>query len=438
MKLAKLCLSLLIISSCTHSNIEKNEGVSVEVPINATPEQIVELATEVRPSYRQLDYQQREMLGFIHIGMNTFTGAEWGTGKESPAIFNPKDLDAEEWVKTFKDAGITAVILVCKHHDGFCVWPSKYTIHTVKYSPWREGKGDLVRDVAEACKKHNMKLCLYLSPWDMHEQTYGTDAYNDYYIHQVEELLSNYGPIYLLWLDGAGLSKETSGKEMKFDWTRIFKRARELQPDILLSGSGPDIRWVGNEAGKGRETEWCVQGINDTNILFGGRVEGLDDTAESLGSIEQLMSKKKLVWYPSRGGLPLRKGWFYNPNDDHTTKSIKYLINSYFSTVGQNSNLLPNLSPDKSGRFPAKDAKRLVEFGKMISEMKKTDYALGCTAKSLYGWGKPHEANLLTDQDPFTSWQTPKGVVKAGVEIKLEKKNLINAVSYTHLRAHET
>lgn len=428
MKLAKLCLSLLIISSCTHSNIEKNEGVSVEVPINATPEQIVELATEVRPSYRQLDYQQREMLGFIHIGMNTFTGAEWGTGKESPAIFNPKDLDVEEWVKTFKDAGITAVILVCKHHDGFCVWPSKYTIHTVKYSPWREGKGDLVRDVAEACKKHNMKLCLYLSPWDMHEQTYGTDAYNDYYIHQVEELLSNYGPIYLLWLDGAGLSKETSGKEMKFDWTRIFKRARELQPDILLSGSGPDIRWVGNEAGKGRETEWCVQGINDTNILFGGRVEGLDDTAESLGSIEQLMSKKKLVWYPSRGGLPLRKGWFYNPNDDHTTKSIKYLINSYFSTVGQNSNLLPNLSPDKSGRFPAKDAKRLVEFGKMISEMKKTDYALGCTAKSLYGWGKPHEANLLTDQDPFTSWQTPKGVVKAGVEIKLEKKNLINVI----------
>ena len=166
-------------------------------------------------------------------------------------------------------------------------------------------------------------LCLYLSPWDMHEQTYGTDAYNDYYIHQVEELLSNYGPIYLLWLDGAGLSKETSGKEMKFDWTRIFKRARELQPDILLSGSGPDRRWVGNEAGKGRETEWCVQGINDTNILFGGRVEGLDDTAESLGSIEQLMSKKKLVWYPSRGGLPLRKGWFYNPNDDHTTKSNK-------------------------------------------------------------------------------------------------------------------
>lgn len=401
-----LCLLSLffLLSACTSGTpLQKQEGKSFSVPANASREDVIKLATEVRPSYRQLDYQQREMLGFIHIGMNTFTGAEWGTGKEDPSIFNPDQLDAEEWVKTFKDAGITGVILVTKHHDGFCVWPSKYTDHTVAHSPWRNGQGDMVKEVADACKKYDLKLCLYLSPWDMHEETYGTEAYNDYYIHQLEELLTNYGPVYLLWFDGAGVNSKTSGKEMNFAWERIFKRARELQPDILLSGAAPDIRWVGNEAGQGRETEWSVQGIDDENVLFGGEIKGHASTAKNLGSIDELMNKKRLVWYPSRGGLPLRKGWFYNPNDDQTTKSLEYLVNSYFSTVGQNSNLLPNLSPDKTGRIPGKDAKRLIDFGKIIAAMKQTDYALGAKTIPVSGWDNSSEKNVLTDNDPFTS-----------------------------------
>lgn len=418
-----------LLSACTSGTpLQKQEGKSFSVPANASREDVIKLATEVRPSYRQLDYQQREMLGFIHIGMNTFTGAEWGTGKEDPSIFNPDQLDAEEWVKTFKDAGITGVILVTKHHDGFCVWPSKYTDHTVAHSPWRNGQGDMVKEVADACKKYDLKLCLYLSPWDMHEETYGTEAYNDYYIHQLEELLTNYGPVYLLWFDGAGVNSKTSGKEMNFAWERIFKRARELQPDVLLSGAAPDIRWVGNEAGQGRETEWSVQGIDDENVLFGGEIKGHASTAKNLGSIDELMNKKRLVWYPSRGGLPLRKGWFYNPNDDQTTKSLEYLVNSYFSTVGQNSNLLPNLSPDKTGRIPGKDAKRLIDFGKIIAAMKQTDYALGAKTIPVSGWDNSSEKNVLTDNDPFTSWQTPDGVTQAEVRIELKAAAPINVI----------
>ena len=420
---------IVLFSACSPNPVQTSkEGTAISVPENASREKIIELSTEVRPSYRQLDYQEREMLGFIHIGMNTFTGREWGTGTEDPAIFNPSELNAEKWVKTFKDAGITGVILVAKHHDGFCTWPSKFTNHSVANSPWREGKGDLVKEVSEACKKLDMKFCIYLSPWDMHEPTYGTNAYNDYYVNQIEELLKNYGPVYLLWFDGAGVNSSVSGKNMDFDWERIFQKAREIQPDILLSGAAPDIRWVGNEAGQGRETEWSVQGIDEENLLFGGEVKGLHATAENLGSIDDLTGKKRLVWYPSRGGLPLRKGWFYNSNDDNTTKSLEYLLNSYFSTIGQNSNLLPNLSPDKTGQIPEKDANRLIEFGKIITKMKEIDFAKNAEAIAVSGWEKNSKTGVLTDDDPFTSWQTPKGITNAEVEIKLKQAKLLNII----------
>lgn len=413
---------LLLCSACSSRQVNYSpEGKVITIPTNVTKEAVIKLATEVRPSYRQIDYQQREMLGFIHIGMNTFTGREWGTGQEDPSIFNPFELDAEKWVKTFKDAGITGVILVAKHHDGFCTWPSKYTDHSVAHSPWRDGKGDLVREVSDACKKLDMKFCIYMSPWDMHEASYGTEAYNDYYIHQMEELLTNYGPVYLFWFDGAGTTGKPEETKMNFDWDRYFNRARELQPNILLSGN-KDIRWVGNEAGRGKETEWCVQGINGTHGEFANQGD------LKLGTIEDLMTKQKLVWYPSRGGLPLRKGWFYNSNDDNTTKSLEYLVDSYFSTIGQNANLLPNLSPDTTGRFPEKDANRLIEFGRIITEMKKVDFAKDAETIPVSGWDKQCKTGILTDDDPFTSWQTPEGVINAEVEIKLKQPARINVI----------
>ena len=414
--------SIFILSACTTSTKENNSnGISIDIPSNASVDEVTYLATKVRPSTQQIDYQQREMLGFIHFGINTFTGKEWGTGKEDPKIFNPTKLDADSWVKTFKDAGITGVILVAKHHDGFCLWPSKYTEHSIANSPWKNGQGDIVKDVAEACRKYDMKLCLYLSPWDMHEKTYGTNEYNEYYIHQMEELLTNYGPVYLFWFDGAGTVDKEGIQNVPLDWDRFFSRAKELQPNILLSGI-KDIRWIGNEAGKGHETEWCVQGINGTHGEFRNQSSPL------LGTIEYMMKKEKLVWYPSRGGLPIRKGWFYNPQDDHTTKSLQYLINSYFSTVGQNANLLLNLSPDTLGRIPQKDAQRLLEFGNAIKEMKKNDYAKEAKVTPISGWSGSTKSNLIVDNDPFTSWHTEDNVCKAEAIISLKKASTINVI----------
>ena len=232
----------------------------------------------------------------------------------------------------------------------------------------------------------------------------------------------------MLWFDGAGIDSSVSGKEMPFDWSRIFSRARDLQPDVLLSGAAPDIRWVGNEGGRGRETEWSVQAINDENDLFGGLLREVNFMAKDLGSIESFMDKKRLVWYPSRGGLPLRKGWFYSPADDHTTKSMEYLVDSYFSTIGQNSNLLPNLSPDANGRIPEKDANRLIRFGNIIKAMKEVDFAKGATIKASPEWTKANNPSVLTDDDPFTSIQTPENIVHATVEMSLPRPENINVI----------
>lgn len=372
------------------------EGISVTVPEQASREKLVDMAVKVRPSSRQLDYQQREMLGFIHFGMNTFTGVEWGTGKEEPGMFNPSRLDARSWVKTFKDAGVTGVIFVAKHHDGFCMWPTKWTDHNISRSPYKGGKGDLVREVSAACRELGMKFCIYLSPWDMHEKSFGTEKYNDFYVKQLEELLTNYGPVYLLWFDGAGVESKVNGKQTPFDWERIFKKARELQPEVLLSGAAPDVRWGGNEMGRGRETEWCVQGVTASSRLFGGNNVGIRAKDRNLGSIDSLAGKKQLVWYPSRAGLPIRKGWFYHERDDKSIKSLDYLVDCYFSTVGQNSNVLPNLSPNKEGIIPEADARRMIQFGRVIEKMKKNDLAKGARAKALSGWSGNPDSCLTT------------------------------------------
>lgn len=413
---------LAVMVSCSAVNDKASlKGVSVTIPEGATQDEILRMSTEVRPSAQQLDYQSREMIGFIHVGMNTFTGREWGTGEEDPAIFNPTDMDIDQWIKTFHDAGITAVIYVAKHHDGFCTWPSKYTDHTIAHSPYKNGKGDMVREVADACHKYGVKLCLYLSPWDMHEKTYGTEAYNDFYINQTKELLGNYGPVYLIWYDGAGTITREGVQKAPIDWDRYYAVADSLQPGILRSGK-MDIRWIGSEAGKGRENEWCVQGVNGNYGIFAFQ------TDPKLGTIDDYVNKKRLVWCPSRGGLPIRKGWFYNPNDDYSIKSLSYLVDSYFSLVGQNSNVLCNLSPNKEGRIPERDAKRLIEFGNIIKQMKSVDYAKGAMVTPVSGWDKNVDSKVIVDDDPFTSWQTPDGVKQAVAEITLKSPAEINVI----------
>ncbi|WP_315939061.1 alpha-L-fucosidase [Paenibacillus sp. ClWae2A] len=222
------------------------------------PAEWIKSAAQVNPSERQLRWQEMEFYAFIHFTVNTFTDQEWGTGEEDPAIFNPSELSAMQWVQACMAAGMKGLILTCKHHDGFCLWPSQFTAHTVAASPWRNGAGDLVREVADACREGGLKFGVYLSPWDRHEATYGdSERYNEFFLHQLRELLTNYGDIFCVWFDGA-CGEGPNGKRQVYDWDAYYALIRELQPEAVISVCGPDVRWCGNEAGHTRESEWSV------------------------------------------------------------------------------------------------------------------------------------------------------------------------------------
>ncbi|MDA3923306.1 MAG: alpha-L-fucosidase [Kiritimatiellae bacterium] len=288
------------------------------------------------PTPEQLAWQKMELTMFCHFGVNTFTDREWGKGNEDEKIFNPTDLDCNQWVQAAKTGGFKLMILTAKHHDGFCLWPSAYTQHSVKSSPWKGGKGDVVQEFITACRKENIKTGLYLSPWDRHEKSYGTDAYNDYFCNQLTELLSNYGQIDEVWFDGA-CGEGPNGKKQVYDWDRYFALIRKLQPKALIAISGPDIRWVGNESGFARVGESSVR-------TRGG----------------------KPVWYPAECDVSIRPGWFYHAAQDDKVKSIEHLMDIYFKSVGRNSVLLLNVPPDRRGRFAAPDVQRLKKFGKTV------------------------------------------------------------------------
>lgn len=332
---------------------------------------------EVRPSQRQLAYQQMEFNGFIHFTVSTFTGKEWGTGQESPCVFAPEQLDAHQWVETAKKAGMRGIILTCKHHDGFCLWPSAYTQHSIKYSPYKDGRGDLVKEVSEACRDAGIKFGIYLSPWDRNHHTYGFGkAYDDYFVDQLTELLSNYGEIFAVWLDGA-CGEGANGKIQEYDWERYYQTVRRLQPEACIAISGPDIRWCGNEAGVTRESEWSVvparlaepkrvaeDSQKEDNSDF--RQKGVDPTQMELGTREKLKGETELVFYPAETDLSIRPGWFYHENEDDQVRSFENLRDIYLKTVGGNAIMLLNIPPDKRGLIHDNDVRVLEKLGAFI------------------------------------------------------------------------
>ena len=255
----KLSVCLLLVTITVSCKVQRNFAV---IQPSDSEEEIIRKAAQVVPSPRQLRWQQLELTAFFHFGINTFTNSEWGTGKEDPHVFNPTQLDARQWVRVAKEAGIKQVILTAKHHDGFCLWPSKFTKHSVESSPWKNGKGDVVREVADACKEFGLGFGIYLSPWDRNAPMYGTDAYNDFFINQLTELLTNYGLIDEVWFDGAN-GEGPNGKKQVYDFDRWYKHIRELQPAAVIAVMGPDVRWVGTESGYGRETEWSVVPVDN-------------------------------------------------------------------------------------------------------------------------------------------------------------------------------
>lgn len=338
-----------------------------------------ERLVRVRPDKRQVEFQKVEFYAFIHFTINTYTGKEWGDGTESPEIFMPDHLDAVQWVTAIKDAGMRGLILTCKHHDGFCLWPSRYTRHSVAASPYKGGKGDIVREVADACQAAGIKFGVYLSPWDRNSELYGRgEEYDDYFVNQLTELLTNYGPVFDVWFDGA-CGEGAGGMRQCYNWERYYEVIRKLQPDACINVCGPDIRWCGNEAGDTRDAEWSVvparlrdtemiadksQQTDDTDFSFRRRTISSSDA--DLGSREFLKDEPDLIWYPVEVNTSIRPGWFYHQEEDDKVRSLEELSQIYFHSVGGNGTFLLNIPPNKEGLLAKEDVERLKELGEFL------------------------------------------------------------------------
>ncbi len=428
--------SFLVLSfySCTQQtdNIGNNKVfISPDIP----PAEIIELAANIAPSYQQLKWQEYEMAAFIHFTINTFTDKEWGDGTEDPEWFNPEMLDARQWVRTVKDAGMKLLIITAKHHDGFCLWPSAYTDHSVKNSLWKNGNGDVIKEVAEACAEYGIKLGVYLSPWDRHEQSYGTDAYNEYFKNQLRELLTKYGEVAEVWFDGAN-GEGPNGKRQVYDWEGYYELIRELMPDAVIAVSGPDIRWVGTESGYGRDTEWSVVPANNINqdLISGNSQKELTvrpeikPTEKDLGSREKVLKAKALVWYPSEVDVSIRPGWFYHESQDDLVKSPEKLVDIYFSSVGRNSLLLLNIPPDKRGLIHENDIQTLQSFRNILDQTFTENLALD--AKILPDeYTKIGKSADLFDQDLTTFWTSRKTKKEMVIEMVLPEEKNFNVLS---------
>lgn len=347
-----------------------------------TERERLEMYTSVVPKPNQLIVQDMKFYAFVHYTINTFTGKEWGNGKENPKIFNPQCQDTDQWCKIIADAGMKGLILTCKHHDGFCLWPTKTTEHCIRNSSYKNGKGDVVKEVAESCKKYGLKFGVYLSPWDRNSKYYSTDKYNDFYVEQLTELLTNYGDIYMLWLDGACASDADGKPKQVYDFDRYYAKAYELQPNICISVTGPDIRWVGNESGKCRESEWNVvpavdyaendpNGCQDTSNQKKFWRQALDCMQQDLGSRQALRGHTKFMWYPAEVDVSIRKGWFWHRSQDFFgVKSLDKLMTIYYNSVGANGLFLLNVPPNRDGLICQKDASVLHEMGEWLRKEK--------------------------------------------------------------------
>ena len=382
------------------------------------------------PTAAQLKWHEMELNAFVHFTTNTFTGLEWGYGDEKESVFNPTALDVNQWVKTLKETGFKMLILTCKHHDGFCLWPSKYTEHSIKNSPYKNGKGDLVKEVSDACKKFGLKFGVYLSPWDRNRADYGKPSYITYYRNQLKELFTNYGSITEMWFDGAnggdgyyGGARETRKIDAAtyYDWPNTLKMVETMEPEVIFfSDAGPGVRWVGNERGIAGETNWNTI---STDTLHAGK-----------GGIEKLLntgSEDGDKWVPAEVDVSIRPGWFYHEQEDSLVKSPEKLFDIYLTSVGRGSTLLLNIPPDKRGLFHENDIKSLRGFHQLIQTRFKQNLALNArvTADNHRGSAKEYAATNMVDGNPETYWATSDDVNTATVEIALKQPAVIKYIS---------
>ena len=374
-----------------------------------TPKPVVPI-----PTPAQLAWQKLEYYAFIHFGMNTFSDREWGEGREPAGDFNPTAFDARQWARVVHDAGMKGIIITAKHHDGFCLWPSATTDYSVKNSKWREGKGDVLRDLVAACREFGLKFGIYISPWDRNHPLYGTPRYNRVYKDQWRELLTNYGLVFETWLDGANDNK----KRMVYDFDGFFSTIHEAQPAAMIfSDAGPDIRWVGNERGIAGETNWSTR---DNEGTFPGFA---DAAALNVGD------ENGDRWIPAECDVSIRPGWFYHAEEDTRLKTVDQLMNIYYGSVGRNCNLLLNIGVDRRGLVNEHDVARLMEFKQAREKAFAVNLARGkITASNVRGSDRQFAADKVLDSSFDTYWSTDDGITRASLALDLGKETDVDAV----------
>jgi len=369
-----------------------------------------------KPTSYQLAWHQQEFYLFVHFGPNTFTDVEWGDGQEHTDIFNPTDLDCRQWCQIAQASGAKGIIITAKHHDGFCLWPSKFSNHTVAQSSWRNGKGDVLKELSDACREYGLHFGVYISPWDRNHPQYGTDAYNDVFVSMMAEIFDNYGPIWELWWDGAN-GEGPNGKTQVYDWKRCIAFVRQKSPStVVFSDVGPDIRWVGNEKGIAGTTNWNTLDIEgfepglkapSTDTLQTGNIHGA-------------------AWIPAECDVSIRPGWFYHSAEDQKVKSADALFSLYLKSVGRGSNLLLNVPPDRKGRFHSTDSLSLMSFRNLIKHHFKDDICKG--ARVEYGEaGQTSTTTLLTDGN-YQSYITLDEKQHSDIILRFDQERTINCV----------
>jgi alpha-L-fucosidase len=370
-----------------------------------------------------------ETNAFVHFTINTFTDKEWGYGDESPSLFNPSALDVSQWTQTLQAAGFKGVILTTKHHDGFCLWPSQFTEHSIKNSPYKNGKGDLVKELADACKKQGLKFGIYMSPWDRNHAAYGTPEYVQYYRKQLNELFTNYGPVFEMWFDGANGGDGYYGgtREMRkingatyYDWPTTLNQVKQLEPNVIFfSDAGPGVRWVGNEKGIAGETNWNTI---TPDTLFAGKV-----------GIEDLLQKGHpdgTHWIPAEVDVSIRPGWFYHAKEDSLVKSAERLFEIYMTSVGRGATLLLNVPPDQRGLIHERDVAVLREWRAMLDEAFKINHArqASTTASNVRGNAATYDADKAVDGNKDSYWATDDDVLTASVELNFSESKDVRYV----------
>lgn len=371
------------------------------------------------PSPQQVEWQKMEMNMFAHFGPNTFTGMEWGLGTEAEDIFNPTDLDCGQWASIAKAAGFKGIIITGKHHDGFCLWPNPVSTHTVARSPWKNGKGDVLKELSDACAAEGLKFGVYISPWDRNDPHYGTPEYNDVYVETLKSVHDGtYGEIFEQWFDGAN-GEGPNGKKQVYDWPRFHETVLSLQPKaIMFSDVGPGCRWVGNESGVAGRTNWSSlntkgftpgAGSPPTDTLNQGNVHG--DT-----------------WHPAETDVSIRPGWFWRESENSKVKSLEKLLSIYYTSVGRNSLLLLNVPPDNRGRIHPADSARLIEFKAALDEIFSENQALGAKVTASNVRGRAFKPSNILDGNHDTYWATEDGVNEAYVTFDLKGVKTFNRV----------